>query len=118
MYQNQNQNDIYCQIGLHLPGICSGVKVHTVNIKTYKHSKYYTNTISTTIQKAGQECKSECAMCSVQCSVMVPSQKCKLPLPRALTQPYTMTDPGFWTLVLFFFGPEHTPSISSIKDLH
>ncbi len=30
-------------------------------------------------------------------SIMVPSQKCKLPLPRALTQPHTMTDPGFWT---------------------
>ncbi len=30
-------------------------------------------------------------------AVMVPSQKCKLPLPRALTQPHTMTDPGFWT---------------------
>ncbi len=28
-------------------------------------------------------------------SIMVPSQKCKLPLPRALTQPHTMTDPGF-----------------------
>ncbi len=26
---------------------------------------------------------------------MVPSQKCKLPLPRALTQPHTMTDPAF-----------------------
>ena len=23
--QNQNQNSIYCQVGLHLPGICSGV---------------------------------------------------------------------------------------------
>ncbi len=30
-------------------------------------------------------------------ALMVPSQKCKLPLPRALTQPHTMTDPGFWT---------------------
>src|SRR4029434_10251563 len=56
-------------------------------------------------------------------ALMVPSQKCKLPLPRALTQPHTMTDPGFWTLlltvwmVLFFFGPEHTVSISSKKDL-
>ncbi len=29
-------------------------------------------------------------------ALMVPSQKCKLPLPRALTQPHTMTDPGFW----------------------
>ncbi len=28
-------------------------------------------------------------------ALMVPSQKCKLPLPRALTQPHTMTDPGF-----------------------
>ena len=27
-------------------------------------------------------------------ALMVLSQKCKLPLPRALTQPYTMTDPG------------------------
>ncbi len=51
-------------------------------------------------------------------ALMVPSQKCKLPLPRALTQPHTMTDPGFWTLllvtvwmILFFFGPEHTASI-------
>ena len=32
--QNQNQNGIYCQVGLHLLGIFSGVKVHTVNIKT------------------------------------------------------------------------------------
>ena len=31
--QNQNQNGIYCQVGLHLLGIFSGVKVHTVNIK-------------------------------------------------------------------------------------
>ncbi len=31
-------------------------------------------------------------------ALMVPSQKCKLPLPRALTQPHTMTDPGFWTV--------------------
>ena len=23
--QNQNQNSIYCQVGLHLPGICSDV---------------------------------------------------------------------------------------------
>ncbi len=30
-------------------------------------------------------------------ALMVPSQKCKLPLPRALTQPHTMTDPGFRT---------------------
>ncbi len=30
-------------------------------------------------------------------ALMAPSQKCKLPLPRALTQPHTMTDPGFWT---------------------
>ncbi len=28
-------------------------------------------------------------------ALMVPSQKCKLPLPRALTQPHTMTDPAF-----------------------
>ncbi len=39
-------------------------------------------------------------------ALMVPSQKCKLPLPRALTQPHTMTDPGLllvtvW-MVLFF----------------
>src|SRR4029434_11033846 len=27
-------------------------------------------------------------------ALIVPSQKCKLPLPRALTQPHTMTDPG------------------------
>ncbi len=33
-------------------------------------------------------------------ALMVPSQKCKLPLPRALTQPHTMTDPGFWTCLL------------------
>ena len=33
----------------------------------------------------------------LKAALMVPSQKCKLPLPRALTQPHTMTDPGFWT---------------------
>jgi len=43
-YQNQNQNGIYCQVGLHLLGIFSGVKVHTVNIKhkNIEHNKYYT----------------------------------------------------------------------------
>ncbi len=57
-------------------------------------------------------------------ALMVPSQKCKLPLPRALTQPHTMTDPGFWTcllvtvwMILFFFGPEHTASIPPKKYL-
>ncbi len=56
-------------------------------------------------------------------ALMVPSQKCKLPLPRALTQPHTMTDPGFWLLlvtvwmILFFFGPEHTASIPLKKYL-
>ncbi len=55
-------------------------------------------------------------------ALMVPSQKCKLPLPRALTQPHTMT----WLLdlllvtvwmILFFFGPEHTASIPPKKYL-
>lgn len=30
-------------------------------------------------------------------ALLVPSQKYKLPLSRAVTQPHTMTDPGFWT---------------------
>ncbi len=57
-------------------------------------------------------------------ALMVPSQKCKLPLPRALTQPHTMTGPGFWAccwvpvwMILFFFGPEHTASIPPQKYL-
>ena len=40
--ENQNQNGIYCQVGLHLIGILSGVKVHTVNIKKHTNTKYYT----------------------------------------------------------------------------
>ena len=47
-------------------------------------------------------CRLEGSICCSKISMyfsalMVPSQKCKLPLPRALTQPHTMTDPGFWT---------------------
>ena len=30
-------------------------------------------------------------------ALVVASQKCKLPLPRALTQTHTMTDTGIWT---------------------
>ncbi len=33
-------------------------------------------------------------------ALMVPSQKCKLPLPRALTQPHTMTGPWLLDLLL------------------
>ncbi len=57
-------------------------------------------------------------------ALMVPSQKCKLPLPRALTQPHTMTGPWLLDLllvtvwmILFFFGPEHTASIPPKKYL-
>ena len=47
-------------------------------------------------------CRLEGSICCSKISMyfsalMVPSQKCKLPLPRALTQPHTMTDPSFWT---------------------
>ncbi len=51
-------------------------------------------------------------------ALMVPSHKCKLPLPRALTQPHTSDRPWLLDLllvtvwmILFFFGPEHTASI-------
>ena len=47
-------------------------------------------------------CRLEGSICCSKISMyfpalIVPSQKCKLPLPRALTQPHTMTNPGFWT---------------------
>ena len=46
-------------------------------------------------------CRLEGSICCSKISMyfsalMVPSQKFKLPLPRALTQSHTMTDPGFW----------------------
>ncbi len=47
-------------------------------------------------------------------ALMVPSQKCKLPLPRALTQPHTMTDPvGYPTLRFDCFSLSHS-SIASV----
>ena len=47
-------------------------------------------------------CRLEGSICCSKISMyfsafMGPSQKCNLPLPRALTHPHTMTDPGFWT---------------------
>lgn len=33
-------------------------------------------------------------------ALMVSSQKCKLPWPRPLTQPYTMTDSSFWAFAV------------------
>ena len=47
-------------------------------------------------------CRLEGSICCSKISMyfsalMVPSQKCKLPLPRALTQPHNMIDPGFWS---------------------
>ncbi len=57
-------------------------------------------------------------------ALMVPSQKCKLPLPRALTQPPYHDRPWLLDLllvtvwmILFFFGPEHTASIPPKKYL-
>ena len=49
-----------------------------------------------------KRCRLEGSRCCAKISMyflalMVPSQKCKLPLTSALTQPHTMTDPGFWT---------------------
>ncbi len=51
-------------------------------------------------------------------ALMVPSQKCKLPLPRALTQPWLLDLllVTVW-MILFFFGPEHTASIPPKKYL-
>ncbi len=57
-------------------------------------------------------------------ALMVPSQKCKLPLPRALdTTPYhdrpwllDLLLVTVW-MILFFFGPEHTASIPPKKYL-
>ncbi len=52
----------------------------------------------TSLEKMSFEGSILCSKISMYFSaLMVPSQKCKLPLPRALTQPHTMTDPGFWT---------------------
>ncbi len=59
-------------------------------------------------------------------ALMVPSQKCKLPLPRALTQQFAKGHDRPWLLdlllvtvwmILFFFGPEHTASIPPKKYL-
>ncbi len=57
-------------------------------------------------------------------ALMVPSQKCKLPLPRALTQTPYHDRPWLLDLllvtvwmILFFFGPEHTASIPPKKYL-
>ena len=30
--QNQNQNQLYCQVGFHIQGICCGRLVHIINI--------------------------------------------------------------------------------------
>ncbi len=52
----------------------------------------------TSLEKMSSWRQHMCSKISMYFSaLMVPSQKCKLPLPRALTQPHTMTDPGFWT---------------------
>jgi len=66
-----------------------------------------------------------CCKISVNFSaLMLPSQKWKWALLRALMHPHTITEPGCrdWLLttvwmLLLLFGPEHTASISSNKDL-
>ena len=58
--------------------------------------------------KQGRPWKRRCLDGNICCSktcmylsaLMVPSQMCKLPMPWALIHPHTITDAGFWTLLL------------------
>lgn len=58
-------------------------------------------------------------------SFLLPSQKCKRPLPRTpLPKPHTLTDPAFKLFadnILYdfciVFGPKHTASILSRRDM-
>src|SRR4029434_5150670 len=66
-----------------------------------------------------ERCRLEGSMCCSKISMyfsalMVPSQKCKLPLPSALTQPHTMTDSLDGPFLLL---SGHEASISFKNDL-